>query len=158
DDLRIGDQLLGVGRGLGRIILAGSRRAAVVSDDLDLVARDAALGVRFVDGDLETVLDLAGVVRVGTSERQRDAELDGLLLSLGGDEAAGSRKRGHARDGGNVEGTARMLGLLHGLTSLTTSLNSSPLRARTFIASAFVLWVTGVPIMSWTAEDRAFQA
>ena len=95
--------------------MAGGRRGAVEDHGLDLVARDPAFRIGFVDRDLEAVLDLRGVIGVGARERQRDAELDGLLLRLQAGNARHARQGRDARDRGEIEGPARMSGLFHGL-------------------------------------------
>ena len=95
--------------------MACGRRPAVIGHYLDLVAGDATLGISLVDGDLESVLDFASIVRVGARQRQGNAELDRLLLSLRGDDAARSRQRHDTGESDKIEGTARLLGLLHGL-------------------------------------------
>jgi hypothetical protein len=58
------------------------------------------------------VLDLRGIVSVGACQRQSHADLRDLLLGLHGRDAACTRQ-GYTSYSGNIEGTTRMLGLLH---------------------------------------------
>ena len=103
DDLGIRHELLGIGRRLRRVVLAGGGRAAVEHRDLELVAAGAARGVDLVDGHQGAVLDARRRVGVGARQRQSDADGDGLVfrprrLRAGrhGEGSQGDRaKRGH---------------------------------------------------------------
>ena len=135
DDRRIGDELLGVGRCLRRVILAGGCRRAVEDHRVDLVARDPAFRIGFVDRDLEAVLDLRSVIGVSAREGERDPELDGLLLRVQAGNARYARQGRDARDRGEIEGPARMSGLFHGFLSLT----ANPLSTAAAIIGARVI-------------------
>jgi hypothetical protein len=64
--------------------LAGGRRAAVEHNDVELVAGNTTLGVRFVDRHLGAILDTRGGVGIRTRQRQLDADGDGLVGRLCG--------------------------------------------------------------------------
>jgi hypothetical protein len=92
----------------GSLPLAHGRGAAVEGDHLDLVAVDAAIGVRLVDGHHRAALDQKRILGIGAGERQGEADLDGLLLRL---EARHTDQPGHDRGC-----TARVFGWCHGVS------------------------------------------
>src|SRR5262249_10877329 len=90
----------------------------VEGDDLNLVAAGAALAVGIVDCHHGAVFDPGSVLRVGARQRQRDPDLDRLLLCA---RARGAEHARKSEDGSGAERTAWVSPQLHGFASLMGS-------------------------------------
>ena len=95
-DARIGDEFLGDGDGLARIVLA------VLEDIVQRAAVGAARGVDLVQRQIEALLPLCPILRVGTGHGAADADQDwfrrrlGLGLMRSGDAQRDKRRKGKA--------------------------------------------------------------
>ena len=79
DHLLVGDHLAGVGRGLGRVVLAGGGGAVIERHQFESIARHGVTLVGAIDRHDDAVLDPQSILGVRTGERQVNADLDDLV-------------------------------------------------------------------------------